>query len=249
MTLTVMTTTHEHELARWNATAADYPADSCAHELFEEVASSSPDAAAASFGGRELSYRELDGRADRIAHRLRSLGVGPEQVVGICMEGSLDLPAAVLGVLKAGAAYLPLDPAYPQNRLGFMLSDAGAALVLTHERFAEKLSYLGVGRLLALDSAGERALLAAQPAGKPPPSATSRNAAYVIYTSGSTGRPKGVVIEHRSLVNLLLVLRRLLGLGPGRRVLQFASFSFDQSVQELFQALTSGATLCLARRE
>jgi amino acid adenylation domain-containing protein len=236
-------------LAQWNETQVDFPEHLCVQQLFEAQVLQTPDAPAVLFGEHQLSYRELNERANRLAQHLRAQGVGPEQVVGICLEGSLELPVAVFAVLKAGAAYLPLDPGYPQNRLSFMLEDAGIRLVITQQRLSEKVAYLGVDSVLAIDAPEQEARLRQEPTENPTLLTTPRNACYVIYTSGSTGRPKGVVIEHRGLVNLVQALRAMLGLGPGRRVLQFASFSFDQSVQELFQSLLSGATLCLARRE
>ncbi|HKG80266.1 MAG TPA: amino acid adenylation domain-containing protein [Pyrinomonadaceae bacterium] len=243
------TTTQDQRIGYWNDTRADFPEHLCGHELFEAQVEKSPTAPAVLFDQEQLTYQELNERANQLAHYLRSQGYGPEKVVGICLEGSLELPIAVLGVIKSGAAYLPLDPDYPQNRLAFMIGDAGIDLIITHERILEKINYLGIRCLFTIDSDEQQALLRKQPTENPALVTSPRNACYVIYTSGSTGRPKGVVIEHRGLVNLMSFLPRMLGLGPGRRVLQFASFSFDQSVEELFEALVSGATLCLAKRD
>lgn len=234
---------------QWNNTRADFPEHLCVQEVFEAQVQQSPAVPAVAFEQNQISYQELNERANRLAHYLRTQGVGPEKVIGICLEGSLDLPVAVFGVIKAGAAYLPLDPAYPQNRLSFMAEDACIELVITHQHLLEKVNLLGARCVIALDSYETHKRLREESAENPPLLTSPRNACYVIYTSGSTGRPKGVVIEHRALVNLMTMLPRILGLGPGRRVLQFASFSFDQSVEEIFEALLTGATLCLARRE
>jgi amino acid adenylation domain-containing protein len=195
-----------------------------------------------------MTYGELDSRADRLARYLRARGVGPEVVVGVCMDGSLELLVAVFGVLKAGGAYLPLDPAYPRERLAFMLDDARVGLVLTQERLRGKVEGLNGAAAVALDTEEGR-LAAPEDDDGPRAAPTPRNACYVIYTSGSTGRPKGIVVEHRSLVNLVHALQKVFDIGPGRRVLQIASFSFDLSVREVFETLLGGATLCLARRE
>jgi len=243
------TTLQDQRDISWNDTQADFPEHLCVHELFEAQVEQSPTAPAVLFDQEQLTYQELNERANQLAHYLRSQGYGPEKVVGICLEGSLELPVAVLGVLKSGAAYLPLDPDYPQNRLAFMIGDAGIDLIITHQRILEKINYLGIRSLFTIDAEEQQALLRKQPAENPSLLTSPRNACYVIYTSGSTGRPKGVVIEHRGLVNLMSFLPRLLELGPGRRVLQFASFSFDQSVEEMFETLLSGATLCLAKRD
>jgi len=237
------------QVMEWNNTRADFPQHLCVQEIFEAQVKQSPATPAVAFEQSEISYEELNEQANRLAHYLRSQGVGPENILGICMEASLELPVAVWGVLKAGAAYLPLDPAYPQDRLTFMIEDAGIELIITQERLLDKVNSLGVRNTVPIDSNAQKARLREQPIENPSLLNWSRNACYVIYTSGSTGKPKGVVIEHRALVNLMCVLPQMIGLGPGRRVLQFASFSFDQSVEELFEALLSGATLCLARRE
>jgi len=234
-------------LVDWNTTQFEFPSETCAHQQFEQWAERTPDGIAAVFESQQLSYRELNERSNRLARHLRKRGVGPEVVVGICLEPSLETVVAIFGVLKAGGAYLPLDASYPDDRLTFMLKDSETRLILTQPQLAEKVGRLGSFEVLVLENnadqfnEGDKTNLSN--------SASSRNTCYVIYTSGSTGRPKGIMIEHRNVLNLVHALGVDFGLGPGRRMLQFASFSFDQSVREVFETLLSGATLCLASRE
>ncbi|HKG80264.1 MAG TPA: amino acid adenylation domain-containing protein [Pyrinomonadaceae bacterium] len=234
-------------LVDWNETRAEFRDDLCVQQLFEAQVVQTPDAVAAVFNDSQLTYDELNKRANRLAHYLRAQGIGPERVIGICVEPSLELPVAVLGVLKSGAAYLPLDPVYPPERLHYMAEDARVRLILTQQRLREKIAAIGVGTGLELDA--EQDLWADQPVENPTLLTTARNACYVIYTSGSTGQPKGTIIEHRSLVNLAAALKKVCGVGPEDRVLQFASFSFDQSVREIFEPLLSGAALYLVPRD
>ncbi|MGZ3457930.1 MAG: non-ribosomal peptide synthetase, partial [Archangium sp.] len=232
-------------LVEWNATGQTAP-EGCLHELFARQVEKTPEALAVWFEHQRLSYRELDARANQLAHRLRQLGVGPEVRVGLCLERSPELIVGILGVLKAGGAYVPLDPAYPTDRLAFMVEDARLSVLVTQHSLLERLPASGAARLL-IEPGGE-ALMG--PFSEAPASGVwAGNAAYVIYTSGSTGRPKGVVVEHRSVLNLLAAQPRVLPQGSGDRLLQLASVSFDMAVQEIFSALLSGATLCLARRE
>ncbi|HZI16961.1 MAG TPA: amino acid adenylation domain-containing protein [Pyrinomonadaceae bacterium] len=230
-------------LVEWNATEADYPRDLCIHQLFERQAALTPGATALVHGDAALTYAELDERADRLASHLRSLGVGPEVVVGLCAGRSVEAVVGLLGILKAGAAYLPLDPEYPPDRLRFMLEDASVSVLLTQEKLKDRLGH-NASRVLCLDADWEPA--SRQGGEALTGGATVDNLAYVIYTSGSTGRPKGVMVGHRGLSNLVEAQREFFGVGPGARVLQFASLSFDASVSEVFMALCAGATLCLA---
>lgn len=232
-------------LVDWNDTQTEFRDELCVQQLFEEQVVQTPDAVAAVFNDSQLTYDELNKRANQLAHYLRARGVGPEQVIGICVEPSLELPVAVMGVIKSGAAYLGLDPGYPPERLRYMVEDACVKLIVTQQHLREKIK--AISTCLAID--GEQDLAADQPVENPTLITTSRNPCYVIYTSGSTGRPKGTIIEHRGLVNLAEAFRKMSRVGPGDRVLQFASFSFDQSVGEIFETLLSGAALYLVPRD
>ncbi|AUX45575.1 uncharacterized protein SOCE26_070690 [Sorangium cellulosum] len=230
----------------WNRTSREYSDAACIHHLVEAQASRSADALAVVFEGESLTYGELDTRANQTAHLLLSLGVGPGSLVGIWLERSPEIVVAILAVWKAGGAYVPLDPRYPRERLEFMLQDARVPLVLTQRQLAEAIPRGDVPVVCLDEEAGAIARNADTP---PETRVTPDDLAYVIYTSGSTGRPKGVLIEHRGVCNLAESLRRIFGLGPSDRLLQFASMSFDASVAKIVMALTAGATLYLASRE
>ncbi|HVF92666.1 MAG TPA: MupA/Atu3671 family FMN-dependent luciferase-like monooxygenase [Blastocatellia bacterium] len=241
--LPILTDTERRRLlVECNDTLRAYPRNSCIHQLFEDQAARTPDQAAVVFEGRQLSYRELNRRANHLAHYLRGLGAGPEVVVGICMERSPEMIVGLLGILKAGAAYLPLDPHYPKARLGFMLEDAGVPLIVTQERLAPDLSVVGA-RIICLDSDWEK--IAREEEGNPVGGATAENLAYVIYTSGSTGAPKGVMIAHRNVVNFFTGMDESIGCGETDALLAATSISFDISVLELFWTLTRGARVIL----
>jgi amino acid adenylation domain-containing protein len=230
-------------LVGWNRTAADFPRGRCIHDLFAEQAGRTPDATALVFGDERLSYRELNERANRLAHFLRRTGVGPEAVVAVATGRSAEMAVGVLGVLKAGAAYVPLDPTYPRERLSFMLEDTRACAVLTEEHLAERLP-AHAARVVRLDA--DRGLIDRESGLDPATGATADNLAYVIYTSGSTGRPKAVMMAHRALCNLVAFQLRSSSSGAGRpRTLQFASLNFDVSFQEMFTTWCAGATLVL----
>ncbi|MET8910070.1 amino acid adenylation domain-containing protein [Micromonospora sp. NPDC004551] len=230
-------------LAGWNDTAADFPREQTLHGPIEERAAATPDAVAVTIEGRSLTYAELNAAANRIAHRLRAAGVGPETLVGVCAERSVELVAGLLGVLKAGGAYLPLDPEYPADRLAFMVTDADAPVVLVQEHLRDVLPATAA-TVLALDDA---TVWADQPATDPAPTAGPEHLAYVIYTSGSTGRPKGVPNTHRGIVNRLDWMQKTYGLGADDAVLQKTPASFDVSVWEFFWPLRTGARLVLAK--
>jgi amino acid adenylation domain-containing protein len=230
-------------LVEWNDTYAVYPEDVCIHQLFAEQAAHTPDAQAVVSGTRSLTYRQLNEQANRLAHYLQTLNVGPDQLVGICLERSLDMIVAVLAVLKAGGAYVPLDPVYPPERLSFMLQDSRASVLLTHEH----LHVLSDQKMLriCLDQSEDLQRISQCASTNPSSSVRPHHLAYVIYTSGSTGIPKGVAIEHRSLVNHGCAFREYVNLQATDRILQFASLSFDTAAEEIFPTLISGATLVL----
>jgi amino acid adenylation domain-containing protein len=228
-------------LVEWNETGKDFNTSECVHRLFEQQAALSPQAVALDFEGHLLTYAELNARANRLARHLLRLGLPPEGVVGICLERSVELVVAILAVLKAGGAYLPLDPGLPDRRLAYMIEDAGVSLVLTHQQYGHKLP---------------RAVRQIDPASDEwrghsdddlPEAPLPEGLAYVIYTSGSTGQPKGVMSEHRGLLNRLLWMQETFCLTPEDRVLQKTPFSFDVSVWEFLWPLMAGARLVVAR--
>ncbi|MBC2879822.1 MULTISPECIES: non-ribosomal peptide synthetase [Streptomyces] len=243
----------ERLLEQWNDTAADVP-DTTLPELLQAQAARTPDAVALVFEGTPLTYAELNARANRLAHRLLADDIGPESTVAVLLERSAELVVALLAVLKAGAAYLPLDPGLPPERLAYMLADAGPAAVVTRRSAAGAVAGAEVP-CLVLDDPGTAADLAARPDTDPadgtdrPVPLDPEHPAYVIYTSGSTGRPKGVVIPHRGIVNRLAWMQDRYGLTADDRVLQKTPASFDVSVWEFFWPLLEGATLVVARPE
>ncbi|HEY9872305.1 MAG TPA: amino acid adenylation domain-containing protein, partial [Candidatus Obscuribacterales bacterium] len=216
------------------------------HQLFEYQVEQTPDAVAVVFEGQHLTYRDLNSRANQLAHHLRGLGVGSEVLVGICVERSLEMVVGLLGILKAGSAYVPLDPAYSHERLAFMLEDAQVPMLLTQARLVESLPK-HQARVICLDSDWE--VIAQQSQSNPALIVTPFNLAYAIYTSGSTGKPKGVLVSHHGLGNLALAQSRLFDVHPDSCVLQFSSLNFDASVSEIFMALVTGARLVLGTRE
>ncbi|MGZ3458357.1 MAG: non-ribosomal peptide synthetase, partial [Archangium sp.] len=232
-------------LEEWNATSAHVPADACIHHLFQAQAARTPEAIALSFEDSSLSFRELDERANQLAWHLRSLGVGPEVIVGLCVERSPDMVVGMLGILKAGGAFLPLDPSLPPERLAFMLQDAAVPVLLTQRRLRTSLPV--DLPTFCLDS--QQRTLDSQPHSPPGSSVRADSLAYVIYTSGTTGRPKGTLLAHRGLCNTALAAVKFHGFTPTSRILQFASFGFDACVCEVFSSLLAGACLVLATRE
>jgi amino acid adenylation domain-containing protein len=239
-------------LVEWNRTERESPQGKCVHQLFEEQAGRTPEAVAVVFGENSLSYRELNLRANRLAHHLRGLGVGPDVLVGLCMERSFEMVVGLLGILKAGGAYVPLDPSLPQQRLAFLIRDAVCAAVITQKSLLPLLTHNPQSgetspSLIVLDAmAFDSGLEGAE---NPCPITTPNHLAYVIYTSGSTGQPKGVEMPHRALVNLLHWQRSASGAGSASRTLQFASLGFDVSFQEMFSTWISGGTLVLMSDE
>jgi amino acid adenylation domain-containing protein len=239
----LLTEAERRELLDWNATAVPLP-EGTVHELFAQAAAQHPRALAVAEGARSLTYAELDQRSDALAERLRQCGVGRGELVGMATERHLELVVGILAVLKAGAAYVPLDLAYPAERLAYMLADARARVVLTRPELQGRIPR-HEGRTLAFDVAelteGAPRVRSSGPVRK----AGARDLAYVIYTSGSTGWPKGVELEHRGLVNLLSWHRRAYAVGPRDRATHLAGLAFDASVWEVWPYLTAGASLHL----
>jgi amino acid adenylation domain-containing protein/non-ribosomal peptide synthase protein (TIGR01720 family) len=234
-------------LIEWNQTGRDHAPDSCIHHLFEAQAERSHDSTALIFEDQQLTYRELDRRANQLARYLRQRGTGTESLVGILFDRSVEMIVGILGVLKAGGAYLPLDPQYPVQRLRFMIEDAQVRVLLTQASLVEVAADLLV-ETVRLDREWEEI---AQHSEEEISSSGVRpsHLAYVIYTSGSTGQPKGVMVEHRGLLNMSQAQVHTFQVQPDDRVLQFASLSFDASVFEICMALGAGATLCLTSKE
>ena len=226
----------------WNDTAGTAAPGGCVHHLFEEWAEHAPEHSAVEGDAGRLTYGELNRRANQLAHHLRRLGVGPESVVAISVDRGFEMAVGVLGILKAGAAYLPLDPYYPRERLAYMLEDAGAGVLLTQQGLRLNLPARGA-RVLRLDADWEA--IAAESEENPHVGVSAQNPAYVIYTSGSTGRPKGVLMPHSVLVNLVAWQRQDFEDRETARTLQFASLSFDMSFQEMFAAWSTGGCLVL----
>jgi arthrofactin-type cyclic lipopeptide synthetase C len=245
--LPLLSASERHQLLyAWNATQAEFPADQCVHELFEQQVAKSPDAIAVAFEDQQLSYAELNRRANRLAHYLRELGVGPDLRVAVCLERSFEMVVALLAVLKAGGAYVPLDPAYPAERLGFMIRDAAPIALLTQRHLQPLFPELDP-KLPIIDMADSSGW-AQMPDTNPNPRViglTPQHLAYVIYTSGSTGRPKGVLIEHGALAPHCVECREFYALTPEDRVLQFASPSFDPAIEQILPPLLSGARVVL----
>jgi amino acid adenylation domain-containing protein/non-ribosomal peptide synthase protein (TIGR01720 family) len=244
--LPLLTTVEQHHLGEWNDTQVDYPLDKCIHQLFEEQSLRTPDAVAVVFEDQQLTYEQLNSRANQLAHYLRSMGVGADVLVGICVERSVEMVVGLLGILKAGGAYVPLDPNYPQDRLLFMLEDAEVSVLLTQQHLVEKLAE-HTGQVVCLDShwqlisqfSDDNLLAVVQ----------TNNLAYVIYTSGSTGTPKGVLIAYEGLLNLVNWHQRTFQITSLDKATQLAGTGFDAAVWEIWPYLTVGASIHLVKSE
>ncbi|HET7113670.1 MAG TPA: condensation domain-containing protein, partial [Pyrinomonadaceae bacterium] len=230
-------------LLEFNDTAAGFGEGKCLHHFFEEQAERTPDAIAVVFGDRRLTYGELNQRANQLAHYLRAIDVGPSSLAGVMMDRSLDLIVALLGVLKTGAAYVPLDPAYPRERVRFMLEDAGVTVLLTQQSLRDDLPPHDA-HTVCLDTEWER--IAAESSDSPRTRTDPSDLAYVIYTSGSTGRPKGVAIEHQSAATLIQWARNVFAVKVLKGVLASTSVCFDLSIFEIFVPLSTGGKVILA---
>jgi amino acid adenylation domain-containing protein len=243
----MLTARERHQLlVSWNQTQVDYPQDQGLHHLIEAQVERSPDAIAVVFEQQVLSYRQLNQRANQLAHYLRQLGVGPDRLVGICVERSLDMLIAMLAVLKAGGAYVPIDPAYPSERIQYVLEHAQAEVLLTQTQWLSHLQQIG-SKLVVLDR--DATHWADQSSANLAHLTAPHHLAYVIYTSGSTGKPKGVQLEHQGVVNFLKAMVQAPGVGPADVVLAVTTLSFDIAVLELFAPLIVGAQVVIASRE
>jgi amino acid adenylation domain-containing protein len=242
----MITEAERQQLAAWNATQQAYPRDVCVPHLVASQAVQTPDAIALVSGNQAITYQELNQRANSIAHDLRALGVGPDVLVAVCLERSVDMVVSLLAVLKAGGAYVPLDPAYPPSRLTFMLEDAQAHVLITRANLAARLQ----AQPATIVSIDENANLPTnEDITDPVISVTGAQLAYVIYTSGSTGQPKGVQITHENLLNLIYWHQRAFAVSRADRATQIAGPAFDATVWELWPYLTIGASVSLPDEE
>jgi microcystin synthetase protein McyA len=245
--LPLLTKAEENDLLwKWNNNQIEYPQEQCIHQLFENCANKKPNSISVVFQQQQLTYQELNSKANQLAHYLHSLGVTKNMLVGICVERSVEMIVALLGVLKAGGAYVPLDPAYPEERLSFMLRDSQVSVLLTQQKLVSSLPVENVP-VVCLDRDWE--IISQQSEVNPATNSTPDNLAYVIYTSGSTGKSKGVAIAHRSLVNAFFAWKKAYQLDCLTSHLQMASFAFDVFSGDLIRALCSGAKLVLCPRE
>ena len=244
--LPLLTDEERQCLLEWNETQREFASHRCVHELFEAQVSRTPDAVALVSEDVQLSYYELNRRANQLAHYLRQAGVGPEVKVAVAMRRSPDLIVAMLGILKAGGAFVPIDSSHPVERLSFLLEDAGVPFILTAGNLLENVLTFFAQKIY-LDAESET--ISRQPDHNPVPLTVSDNLAYAIYTSGSTGQPKAALLNHRGLCNMAPAMARAFGVTQNSRVLQFSSASFDASVSDIFVTLTAGATLVFPTEE
>ncbi|ETX03410.1 MAG: hypothetical protein ETSY1_00170, partial [Candidatus Entotheonella factor] len=239
----LLSSAERHQLlVEWNRTASDYPQNRCVHEWVEAQAARSPTAVAAIDGSEQLTYQDLNARANQLAHYLHTVGIVPDTLVGLCVERSFDMLVGLLGIVKAGGAYVPIDPAYPKARRDFMLADAQARVLLVQAHLLEDWP-VSVSHVVCLDR--DWPVIARYPAVSPESGVTPNHIVYAIYTSGSTGQPKGVLIEHRALLNLVFWHQRTFEITAQDRATQLAGLSFDATVWEIWPYLAAGATLCL----
>jgi amino acid adenylation domain-containing protein len=244
----LLSESEEHQqLVTWNSTAASYPADKTIHQLFEEQAARRPDNVAVVYEGEQLTYRELDEQSNQLAHLLRSRGVEPETLVALCLNRSLDMVVALVAVLKAGGAYLPLDPTHPQERLRYVLEHSRAQHLVTTEPLLGLVASEQITSLILLDR--DRQTIAAQPTNSLTPKASPRNLAYCLYTSGSTGKPKGVLVDHYNVVRLIVNDKLQYEFSENDVWSMFFSYCFDFSVWEMYGALFYGGKLVVVPEE
>ncbi|NEQ77288.1 MAG: amino acid adenylation domain-containing protein [Okeania sp. SIO2C9] len=245
--LPLLSESERHQLLiEWNNTTVDYPQDKCIHQLFSEQVEKTPDAVAVVFEGEELTYRELNSRANQLARYLQKLGVKPESLVGICVERSLEMMVGLLGIMKAGGAYVPLDPVYPQERVHYILSNSQAKFLITSSQLLSSLPNSET-QVICLDT--ERDVISLESPENPESKVKPDNLSYVIFTSGSTGKPKGVEICHQSLVNFINSMGDKPGLKNSDRLLALTTICFDIHTTEIYLPLTIGATIILISRK
>ena len=244
--LPLLTEKEREQFAEWNQTEAEYPRELCVHELVEAQVARTPEASAVEHGGKQLTYWELNERANQLARFLRKRGIGQESRVGICLRRSLELPVAILAVLKAGAACVPLDPAYPKERLSYMLEDSETPLVLTQPGLLSEVTDFDA-EVVNLEP--DWKAFAQESRENVRSGVDPENLAYVIYTSGSTGKPRGVLLMHGGLVNHNVAAAKLFGITSADRMAQFASISFDIAIEEIFPTWISGGTLVVREED
>ncbi|OQW95901.1 MAG: hypothetical protein BWK79_00780 [Beggiatoa sp. IS2] len=244
--LPLLTAQEQQQFAEWNRTQTNFPREVCVHQLFEQQVIATPHAIAVVFEGEQLTYRELNDRANQVAHYLVILGVKSETLVAICVERSIGMIVGLLGILKAGGAYVPLDPTYPPERLAFMLADTQVSVLLTQTGVMNQLPVLDVS-VVYLDAEQEKFAHFSEK--NPSAKVTAENLAYVIYTSGSTGKPKGVEIRHNSLNNLIKWHQQTYQITPNDRASQIATPAFDASVWEIWPYLTAGVSIYIPNEE
>ena len=230
-------------LVEWNDTETEYPSNKCIHQLFEKQVEQTPDAVAVVFENQQLTYKQLNQRANQLAHYLQSLGVRLESLVGICMERSVEMIVGLLGILKVGSAYVPFDPSYPAERLSYMLEDSGVEVLLTQKSLLKSLPR-NQKQTVCLDR--DRRTIEQQSQENLEVGVDSENLAYVIYTSGSTGKPKGVMVSHKPVVNLIDWVNKTFDVGSKDRILFITSLSFDLSVYDIFGLLAAGGSIHIA---
>ncbi len=246
MRVPLLSESERNELVHgWNNTQIDYPAQKKVHELFEEQVMRTPDNVALVFDEQKLTYRELDQRTNQLAHYLQAFGAGPDKKVGLFVDRSLEMVIGLLGILKSGACYVPLDPTHPKQRIEHILTHSESPIVVTQRSLAAGL--VSNARLISLDSDWPQ--IASQPSSKTKETATSNHVAYVLFTSGSTGKPKGVEVTHRSLVNLLNSVCKQPGMNSDDTVLAVTTISFDVATGELLVPLCVGARVIIASAE
>ncbi|MDJ0580941.1 amino acid adenylation domain-containing protein [Crocosphaera sp.] len=245
--LPLLTEREEHKiLVEWNDTAVDYPKNKCIHQLFEEQVKKKPDAVAVVYKEEELTYQELNQKANQLAHYLQKLGVKPDTLVGICIERSVEMLIGLLGILKAGGAYVPIDPNYPKERISYVIQDSNMEVLLTQQHLNNQLKEI---KIPVISWEEEKENIFQNSVKNVPSLLNAKNLAYVIYTSGSTGKPKGVQIEHQSLMNFLKSMSKQPGLSQEDNLLAVTTISFDIAGLELYLPLSVGGKIILASQE